>query len=202
MVQIESVDRAVAQPEIVSLPATADPAVTAFSAYQQAWRRWSDAQAQLDALIALLPEDIRCGPRVVVGRGGPPGGPFEPIYAHSEAEIERSPWEWLRCDPALRTRKLAAFQLDKIRVEAARRRAGIVDREEQVNSLWIDLEDAEEAMARVTATSLAGLLGQLHVLNENLGHDEGLDRRLCERLTAALRQMSHRAAAVVGNGRG
>ena len=50
-------------------------------------------------------------------------------------------------------------------------------------------------MARQTATTLAGLLGQPRVLHENLGHEERLDERLCERLIASLEWMAGRSTA-------
>jgi len=70
-------------------PSDGDPALLAVAEHDAAVRELRKCERRYKTLQARLPEEITRKPRVQIGRCHRADGSFDPIYAHSAAEIER-----------------------------------------------------------------------------------------------------------------
>jgi hypothetical protein len=143
--------------------ATADPIYAAIERHRAEQKAYVDAIMARDKLHEIVPEEIRRGPRVQLGRKD-----GQPYYLHSHKQIDDR-LEWVPdffSTPERRARLHDELSRDMRELWAKQDEYGMTAADERVEQLCQSCQELAWAIATTVPTSMAGIAAVLRYANE------------------------------------
>jgi hypothetical protein len=143
--------------------ATADPIYAAIERHRAEQKAYVDAIMARDKLHEIVPEEIRRGPRVQLGRKD--GRPYY-LYTHEHIDHRL---EWMpdfASTPAIRARLHDDLDRDMRDLRAKQDQHGMTAADERVEQLCHSCQELAWAIATTVPTSMSGIAAVLRYTNE------------------------------------